>query len=169
MNYPVDIRTKRTADDVLGTISSATEREILPFVSASHYPMQREKVFVAKVFANRFRIWKVPSGSKSRQTHYFYLRGEVREVNGERQLIGTFAVHPFHKVLALIPLAVIALVVWLTGGRTAPELTFIFAFCVGELIVIGAAMRARPAEEAEIIGFLGKLLSDDQARTPKAC
>jgi hypothetical protein len=159
MNYPVDITTRRTTDEVLERISAVTEREILPFVSASRYPMQREKSFVARLSGNKFRIWKTPSGSKARQTRYRYLRGEVRDLNGERHLTGSFAIHPFHKVLALIPLAVIALV-WFSGRRTVPELIFIFAFCIGELIMVGAAIRARHVEEAEIVEFLQSLFSD---------
>ena len=167
MNYPVEIRTDRTATETLDVISSATEREILPFVSASRYPMQREKMFVAKVFGNKFRLWKVPSGTKGRQTHYRYLRGEVRDINGERRLTGAFAIHPFHKVLAVVPLTVIALV-WFTGHRTVPELLFMFGFFISaELIMIGSAVRARSTEEAEIIQFLGRLLSDNQQAATK--
>jgi len=166
MNYPVEIRTDRTVAEALDLISSATEREVLPFVSASRYPMQREKTFVAKVFGNKFRLWKVPSSTKGRQTRCRYLRGEVQDINGERRLTGVFAIHPFHKVLPVVPFAVIALV-WFAGQRTFPEFLFMFGFFVAEVIMIYSAVRARSTEEAEIIQFLGMLLSDNRQAATK--
>lgn len=157
MKNSVDIQTSQAITEVLETISAATEREILPFVSASRYPIQTEKTFVAKVSGHKFRIWKVPSGSKTRRTRHVYLSGEVRNVGGGTHLLGAFAVHPFHKILALIPAAVIALVWWL-GHRTVPELIFMFGFLAFDLAMIGAAIHSRPAEEAELKQFLERLL-----------
>src|SRR5215468_8135008 len=93
------------AADVLGKIRAATERETLPFVSASSYPQQRDKEFVSSISGSRFRIWKVPSSSRSRQKICIpYLRGSVRDVEQGSNLTGSFALHPFNRLLPLLPL-----------------------------------------------------------------
>src|SRR5215472_2600544 len=96
----VDIRTRRTVAEVLQTISSATERESLPFVAASTRT-QTGKPFVASVSGNKFRIWSVPS-SRGHGIHNRYLRGEVRDNQNERQIVASFAVQPTNIFPALM-------------------------------------------------------------------
>ena len=161
----VDVHISSSAPDVLARISAATERETLPFVSASAYPMQREKSFVSRVSGNRFRIWKLPSAKGGRNLGMPYLRGEVSEVDGESNLRGSFAFHPFNKILALIPLAMVTVVLLTVGrSRTAGEIMFlaifIAFFLVAELILIESARRARPQEERDIANFVLSLFPD---------
>jgi len=148
----VDIRMSNSAADVLGRISAATERETLPFISASRYPLQSAKRFVSKVSGNKFRIWKVPS-ARSLPLGALYLFGEVSEVDGESNLRGSFAFHPFNIVVALIPFAIAALL-WTWGSRTVWEVIFIAAFFAAELIVVLSVRSARPREEHEIVEFI---------------
>src|SRR5207249_9047223 len=64
-----------------------------------------------------------------------YLLGEVSEVDGDSNLRGSFAFHPFNIVMALIPF-VIAALVWTWGSRTVWEMIFIAAIFAAELIVV---------------------------------
>jgi len=122
-----------------------------------------EKEFVAKVSRSRFRIWKVPSATRSRQNIcHPYLHGEVRDADGRSDLSGSFALHPFDKVMALLPLTII-LFPWLLGVRPPVwGMIFIGFFLLMEILVIGAARRLRPKEEKDIIQFLLALFPDAQ-------
>jgi hypothetical protein len=148
----INIRVSNSAADVLGRISAATERETLPFISASRYPLQSAKRFISKVSDNKFRIWKMPS-ARSLPLGALYLFGEVSEVDGESNLRGSFAFHPFNIVIALIPFAIAALV-WTWGSRTVWEMIFIAAFFAAGLIVVLSVRSARPSEEHEIVEFM---------------
>jgi hypothetical protein len=171
--FDVDLRVGASALEVLNKITAATEREKLPFISASRYPRQREKEFVSKVAGNRFRIWKVPSSSKSRQNVCIpYLHGMVKDVNPGSSLMGSFALHPFNKLLAVLPLAVVVLL-WLWTEKTAQSITVLVVFsafflCI-EIAMILAAKRLRPKEEKDIVEFLSSLFPEahpSSAREP---
>ena len=82
-----------------------------------------------------------------------YLLGEVSEVDGDSNLRGSFAFHPFNIVMALIPF-VIAALVWTWGSRTVWEMIFIAAIFAAELIVVLSVRRARAREEHEIVDFI---------------
>ena len=161
MDYSVDIRTCRTAAEVLQTISTATERESLPFVSTSTR-MQTDKSFVASVSGNKFRIWRVPS-ARGHGTHNRYLRGEVRDNQTERQIVGSFAVHPTNVVRAFIPFVMAALAWWL-GIRSIGVWIFIAACFAMGLIMIVTVIGPRPAEEAEVSEFLRGLFGGGHRR-----
>lgn len=64
--FDVEIDTTDSAVDALSKIVAATESEELPFISASRYPRQKDKSFVSKISGTRFRVWKVPSSTRSR-------------------------------------------------------------------------------------------------------
>jgi hypothetical protein len=149
----VDIRLSNSAADVLDRILSATERETMPFISASRHPLQNNKRFVSKVSGNKFRIWKVPSAKGGRNLGAVYLHGEVNGVDGESNLRGSFASHPFNIAMALIPF-VIAALLWTWGRRTAWTMIFIAALFIAELIVVLSVRSARPREEHEIVEFV---------------
>jgi hypothetical protein len=155
----VDVRICSSSADVLGRISAATEQESLPFVSSTRYRQQRGKHFVSKVTGNKFRIWKVPSARGGQNPGLSYLSGEVSLVHGESKLKGSFALHPYNIVMALIPLAAAALV-WLWGGRTAAEIIFITVVLGAEFILVETARRARPQEERDIVEFVLSLFPD---------
>lgn len=147
--------------ETLSKIRSSTEREILPFVSASRYPQQRDKEFVSRVLGNRVRIWKVPSSSRSRQNISVpYLTAEVVSTENGCVLRGGFRLHPFSKLLPLLPLG-IAGPVWLLfdeSGRfflMAASVTLVSLLAVATLL--GAVRRLRRQEESDIIEFLSKL------------
>ena len=82
-----------------------------------------------------------------------YLLGEVSDVDGDSNLRGSFAFHPFNIVMALIPF-VIAALVWTWGSRTVWEMIFIAAIFAAELIVVLSVRRARAREEHEIVDFI---------------
>jgi len=161
--FDVQISTSGSTADVLNRITTATEREEFPFISASRYPQQREKGFVSRISGSRFRVWKVPS-SRSRQNVCIpYLSGIAEDITGRTHLRGSFALHPFSKLMAFLPLAVIVLL-WLWTERTPSSvmlLTAISAIVVGaELAVIVAVRHLRPKEENDIVQFLLGLLPD---------
>jgi len=165
----VKLVTKRPVAEVLGAIRSATERETLPFVSASRYPMQREREFVGAVSGNRFRIWKVPSATKSRQNVcHPYLHGEVREFDGGSNLTGSFALHPLDRIIALIPLMTIAMLwMWSKGTMRSRMVLVGFSlfFLLIEVLILGSARRLRPQEQKDIVRFLLTLFPDAQDAT----
>src|SRR5690348_10932016 len=149
MRYSIELRTSETTAEVLEKISANTEREIVPFVSAEKQnPALGIKPFVSSTSGNRFRVWRVPS---NRAGSYRYLRGEVRDVSGERHIVGSFRVHPFHVIFALIPF-VLASMVWTWGDKTTETWIFIVMFCAFGLAMF--AMRPHPQEETEILAFL---------------
>ena len=161
----VEIHISSSAADVLARISAATERESLPFVSASTTLKQREKSFVSRISGNRFRIWRVPSSKGGHNLGMRYLRGVVSEAGGESNLKGSFALHPFNKVLALIPLAMVTPALFgVARARTAWEMIFIaifIAFClVAVFIFVEAARRGRPQEEQDVVNFVVSLFPD---------
>jgi len=149
----IDIRISNSAADVLGRISAVTERETLPFISASRYPLQSAKRFVSKVSGNKFRIWRVPSARGGRNLGTLYLHGVVRELDGESNLKASFAFHPFNIVVALIPFVMAALI-WTWGSRTAWEMIFILVLFAAEVMLVLSARSARPREEQEIAEFI---------------
>jgi len=162
--FDVQISTSGSTSDVLNRITAATEREEFPFISASRYPRQREKAFVSKISGSRFRVWKVPSSTRSRQNVCIpYLSGVAEDVNGRTHLRGSFALHPFNKLMAFLPLTVIV-PLWLWTERTPRSvmlLTAISVILVGaELAMIAAVRRLRPKEEKDIVQFLLGLLPD---------
>lgn len=155
VRYSIELRTSETTAEVLEKVSANTEREIVPFVSAAKQTgAPGVKAFVASTSGNRFRVWRVP-GNKRRC--YRYLRGEVRDVNGERHVVGSFKVHPFHVVFALIPF-VMATLAWAWGDGTIMVWIFIAMCCAMGLFTFG--MRPLPAEEPEILEFLRALFPD---------
>ncbi len=159
MKNVVDLRIENSAAEVLRKISAVTEWEVLPFISASRTVQQREKKFVSKVNGNKFCIWKVPSDKLAGNLGIRYLRGAVSEVNGESNLRGSFALHPFSMVIALIPVATAAVVLQ-SGVRTAGIIVFVVVMFAIALMDIGTAKRARPQEEREIVEFLLSLFPD---------
>jgi hypothetical protein len=167
MNGPAEVNFHLNvpAEKVLRDIRSATEREKLPFISASRFPQQTEKQFVSSVSGSRFRIWKVPSSSRRRQNVCIpYLHGTVRDVTLGSTLTGSFALHPFNKLLLVLPFVVVS-VPWLlraenTAHSTATlTLLSVFFLCI-ELALIYSIKRLRPAEEKDLVQFLTDLLSD---------
>ncbi len=170
--FDVELCTGRSAAKVLATISEVTEREVLPFVSASTYPMQKDREFIAKVSANRFRIWKVPSSSRRRQNVCIpYLHGFVTDSSGSSCLRGSFALHPFSKLRPLLPLLVVA-AAWGLGENTSRSRMFLSAFslCLVSFAVaaIVAIARLRRREEQDIVRFLFTLFPDAQQPSPPA-
>lgn len=165
-SFDVQLVMNRPAADVLGAICSATERETLPFVSASRYPMQREKEFVGAVSGNRFRIWKVPSATRSRQNVcHPYLHGEVRGFDGGSNLTASFSLHPFDRIIALIPLAIIGMLwLWSEGTMRSRMILvgFSLLFLLMEVLMVGSARRLRPHEQKDIVRFLLALFPDAQ-------
>lgn len=160
----VNVVIGSTAAEALGKLRAATERETIPFVSASRYPQQREKEFVASISGSRFRIWKVPSSSRSRQKVCIpYLHGDVKDVAQGSNLSGRFALHPFSIVLTLFPLAVL-LPLWMWADKTSKSLTLLIPvsvlFLLADVILIGAIKRFRPREEEDILAFLLKLFPE---------
>jgi hypothetical protein len=149
----VDIRMSNSAADVLGRISAGTERETLPFISASRFPRQSENRFVSKVSGNKFRIWKAPSAKGGRNLGTLYLHGVVCDLDGESNLKASFAFHPFNIVMALIPFVMAALI-WTWGSRTAWEMIFIAVLFAAELMLVLSVRSARPREEHETVEFI---------------
>ena len=137
-------------------ITAATERETVPFIFDYQGLAQKPKPFVSKVTGNKVRVWKTPPRSKASSRCYPYFRGEVREVKGERHLMGSFALHPFHIVLASIPIAMAALILWLEG-KTVWGVVFIAALAAFEFITLASLRRDRPLEEMRIVVFLDAL------------
>jgi hypothetical protein len=84
-----------------------------------------------------------------------HFRGEVRDFNGERHLVGSFALHPFHILVALIPIAALALILWLFN--TVWEFVFIAFWAAFEFIYLGSLRRHRPLEKKRIVVFLDTL------------
>jgi hypothetical protein len=163
----VNMHMNVPAEEVLGRIRSATEREKLPFISASRFPRQSEKQFVSNVSGSRFRIWKVPSSSRRRQNVCIpYLYGTVRDAIPGSTLNGSFALHPFNKLLALLPLVVV-LAPWLLRAENTARSTAIltlfsvFFLCI-EIALLYSIRRLRPTEEEDLVQFLTDLLSDAQ-------
>jgi len=159
----LNLQLSAPAAEVLERIKLATEREELPFISASRYPQQKEKEFVSKVSGTRIRVWKVPPSSKIRQNMcipYFY--GTVTDWTSGSNLSGKFALHPFNKLLLILPLLIIALA-WLWWGErtvrsTAALTIFSTLFVWFEITMILAIRRLRPSEEKDIAQFLSDLL-----------
>lgn len=152
VRYLIELRTNETTAEALEKISANTERELVPFVSAEKQNRALGiKPFVSSRSGNRFRVWRVPANKRG---CYRYLRGEVRDVNGERHIVGSFRVHPFHVIFALVPFAVAA-VVWSWGDRTMKTWIFIAMFCAFGLAMF--ASRPNPREEPEIVAFLRRL------------
>ena len=171
----VELHTWLTGAEVLSRIEQSTERERLPFISASRYPQQIEKGFVASVSGGRFRLWRVPSSSRARQnTCVPYLRGTVAEVSGGSEVKGTFALHPFNKLLIVMPL-VIAALPWLWGERTTRTVIILSVWSlilvVFALAVVGTVRRLRLQEEQDIAAFLVSLVTGDAVETvgPNNC
>lgn len=155
MRYSIELRTSETTAEVLEKISANTEREILPFVSSvKRTGALGVKPFVASTWGNRFRVWRVP-GNKS--GCYRYLRGEIRDVNGERHIAGSFKVHPSRVIFALIPFATAALA-WAWFPRSIMVWIFIAMFCAMGLLTF--SMRPLLPEEPEILAFLRGLFPD---------
>jgi len=157
------LHTRLTGAEVLSRIEQATERERLPFISASRYPQQREKGFVASVSGDRFRLWKIPSSSRARQnTCVPYLRGTVADVADGSEVRGTFALHPFNKLLVVLPLVTAALP-WFWGERTTRAVIVLSGWSlillVFALAVMGTVRRLRQQEEQDIATFLISLVS----------
>lgn len=161
VRYSIELRTSETTAEILEKISANTEREMLPFVSAARLTSALGvKPFVASTSGNRFRVWRVPIASRRRQRCHRYLRGEVRDVNGERHIAGSFKVHPSRVIFALIPFATAA-VIWVWGIRSTENQIFIAPLlCVLGLAMFASALRPRPQEETEILTFLRRLFPD---------
>jgi hypothetical protein len=160
----VELHINDSSPHVLSKIRAATEREILPFVSASRYPQQREKEFVSHVSGNRVRIWRVPSSTRSRQNIcYPCLLAQVRDVNNGSDLIGSFALHPFSATMVLIPL-IIVLPMWLWFEKTPKNIigfsVLTAAALCAILVITGAVKRLLPKEQSDILNFLGTLFPD---------
>lgn len=152
MRYSIELRTSETTAEILEKISANTERELVPFVSAEKQTGALVvKPFVSSRSGSRFRVWRVPANKRS---CYRYLRGEVRDVNGERHIVGSFVVHRFHVIFALIPF-VVATAVWARGDRTTETWIFIAMFCAFGLAMFG--LRPLPQQEPEILAFLRRL------------
>jgi len=164
----VSIQISRPGDEVLETMIAATEREVLPFVSASRSPQQREKEFVSHVRGNRFRIWKVPSSSRSRQNICIpYLRGVVASLEGGSRLTGAFSPHPFHKILVLLPWVILVpILLWASKSPGTMILLSILpiVLLVVETTIVRASMRPLPKEQQDIVQFLLTLFSEKQTR-----
>src|SRR5207244_8138809 len=82
-----------------------------------------------------------------------YLLGEVSEVDGDSNLRGSFAFHPFNIVMALIPF-VIAALVWMWGSRTVWEMIFIEDIFAAELLVVLSVRSVRDRVEDVIVALL---------------
>lgn len=163
VRYSIELSTRETTAEILEKISANAEREIVPFVSAARQTgALGVKPLVASISGNRFRVWRVPIASKRRQRCYRYLRGEVRDVNGERRVVGSFAPHPFQIIFALVPF-VFAAAIWVWGIRSTENQIFIAPLlCVFGLAMFASALRPRPQEETEILAFLRRLFPDAQ-------
>jgi len=154
VRYSIEIRTSETIAEVLEKISANTEREIVPFVSAARQTgALGVKPFVSHTSGDRFRVWKVPFASRRRNRCYRYLRGQVKDLNGERHIVGSFALHPFHVVFALIPF-VMAATIWAWGDASAWVIALLCAFGLAKF---GSATRPSPKEETEILAFVRRL------------
>jgi len=164
----VSIQISRPASEVLERIAAASEREILPFISASRYPQQREKEFVSRVRGNRFRIWKVPSSSRSRQSICIpCLHGVVASLEGGSRLTGAFSPHPFQKILVLLPWVI--LVPILLWAPKSPGILLLLSvlpivLLVVETTIVRASMRLLPKEQQDIVQFLLTLFSEKHSR-----
>jgi len=158
VHYSIEIRTKETVAEVIEKISANTEREIVPFVSAARQTGSLGvKPFVSSTSGNRFRVWRVPFASKRRSRCYRYLRGQVRDVDGERHLVASFALHPFQVIFALTPFG-LAAVIWAWGDRSAwMVIGLLYAF---GLAMLASAIQPRAQEETEILAFLRRLFPD---------
>jgi hypothetical protein len=164
----VELQTSRSAQEVLHQITTATEREVLPFISASRYPQRRDKEFVSKISGYRFRVWKVPSSSRSKQNICSpYLHGTVTEIDGGSSLSASFALHPFNKLLPFLPLLILV-PAWLWGPKTTQSLIFLSGFSVLFLIIevmmIRAVLRMLPKEKGDIIQFLLDLFPESHLK-----
>ena len=162
----IGLRLSSPAGEALRRLSAAAEREILPFVSASRYPQQREKGFVARVSGSRFRIWKVPSATRRRQNICVpLLRGTIEDADGGSRLTGSFALHPFIKLLPLLPLTFLVPAWWAVPKTLVPValvslLTACFALIeIGMLRQVG---RLRQQEEKDILGFVYELFPESR-------
>ena len=159
----LNLRLNASAVEVLEKIKSSTEREELPFISASRYPQQKEKEFVSRISGSRFRVWKVPPSSKIRQNMCIpYLHGTVTDSTSGSTLAGSFALHPFNKLLLLLPPVVVVLA-WVWWGdktvRSVAALTiFSTLFLWFEIAMLCAIRRLRPSEERDIARYLAELL-----------
>lgn len=165
----VELVIARPLEDVLLAIDDATARESLPFISTVAYPQELAKQFVAKRWGNRFRVWRVPSATRRRQNVCMpYLHGTVTAIPLGSVLRGSFALHPFNRVQALLPLVALGFV-WVVGdmgqrGRLVLGLVSIVVLAI-ELSVILASRRLCSAEEGDIVRFLQDLFPDVSAVT----
>jgi hypothetical protein len=162
----VRLQLNGSVQDVLARIRSATERESLPFISESRYPQQRAKEFVSHISGNQIRIWKVPSSTRRRQNISVpYFSGEIVPAHKECILRGHFALHPFSRILPLLPLA-IGGPIWLWPDKTGhffPIALSVTAVCFLTItILIAAVRRLRPQEEQDIVDFLKSLFPETQ-------
>jgi hypothetical protein len=170
----VRLEINASAQDVLARIRSSTEREILPFVSVSSYPQQSKNEFVSHISKTHIRIWKVPSSTKARQNLCAaYLSGEVLQSANVCVLNGHFAIHPSSRLKPVLPLACIAVPVWLFGERTGHFYAIAVAvtiICLLALIIgIDCVRRLRPQEERDIVLFLSKLFPEADNTSKDNC
>lgn len=160
----VELVIARASEDVLWAINDATARESIPFISTVRYPQERAKEFVAKISRGKLRIWKVPSATRGRQNVCTpYLHGTVADTHGGSVLRGSFALHPFNRLQALLPLIALSFV-WLVGdmgqrGRWLLGLISVVVVAL-EISVIAGARRIRRGEERDIVQFLRDLFPD---------
>jgi hypothetical protein len=162
-NSRLELQTRLTSAEVLSRIEQAAARESLPFISPSRYPQQREKDFVASISGSRFRLWKVPSSSRIRQnTCIPYFHGEVSDVAGGSEVKGTFALHPFNKLLVVMPLLIVPLP-WFFAEKTTATTIFLslwsLIFVAFAIAVIGTIRLLRAQEERDIAVFLSSLVN----------
>jgi hypothetical protein len=161
----VSIRISRPASEILERITAATEREILPFISASRYPQHRKKEFVSRIRGNRFRIWKLPSSSRSRQNICIpCLQGVVESVEDGSLLTGTFFPHPFLIWVFLPWIILVSILLWAPKdpGTLLWQFVLPIIFLIFNIVVVRALIRLLPKEQQDIIQFLLTLFSEKQ-------
>src|SRR6267154_27177 len=167
-SFDVEICMEDSATEVLSKITASTAREIITFVSATTYPTQKEKGFVAKISGNRIRIWKVPSSSRSARQKLCipYLRGQANDSDGGCKLLGSFSLHPFNKLMIFFPAVAVLMPGWLSGSKNLGFLIFwsllTVCFVFFGLTIIREVIRLRPKEEKDIIEFLMSLFPNAQ-------
>ncbi len=164
----VSIQISRSASEVLERITVATEREILPFISASRYPQQREKQFVARVRGNQFRIWRVPSSSRIRQNICIpCLHGVVDSVEGGSRLTGAFSPHPFQKILVFLPWVILVpILLWAPKSPGTLLLLSVLpiVFLVVNIAIVRASIQLLPKEQQDVLQFLLTLFPAKHSR-----
>lgn len=164
--FDVVLWTKYPKADLLAKVATSIEREIIPFVSTSSFPAQKEKAFVGRILGNQFRIWKVPSSSRSARQKLCipYFRAEVNNRDGRSVISGKFFLHPFNKLMLFFPAAAVLLPGWLSRGKSFEFLLLwsllTLCFLIVEFFVIREIRRLRPMEERDIIDFVMGLFPD---------